>query len=136
MFDWLTDPQILQLIWVFWLPACIAHTITYVIVNRNDIIWSVWDFVVPPLNWGIIGGISWAFVQFHWSQPLLWLFYLIFIMVISTLTSELIMDEDSLWGSGHKGFWFTLKEEIRESFIYPWVCALIVGLMCLGYFGF
>jgi hypothetical protein len=135
VFDWLTDAQIIQLIWVFWLPVCIAHTITYIVVNRNDIVWSMWIFVVPPLNWGIIAGISWAFVQFKWSQSLLWLIFLIFIIAISTLTSELIMDEDSIWGSGHKGFWMTLKKEIRESLIYPWFFALIVGTISIVNFG-
>lgn len=135
MFDWLTDAQILQLIWVFWLPVCISHTITYVIVNRNDIVWSLWIFVVSPLNWAIIAGISWAFVHFQWPQPLLWLFFTIFIVIISTLTSEIIMDEDSIWGSGHNGFWMTLKQEVRESLLYPWGVALIIGIICLLYFG-
>ncbi len=107
----------------FWLPACIAHLIAFGIANRNDIImkWRLF-YLGDLLGWLLVVGVTFLFIDLlHFPEWVLWIFFGAYILIISTLASNLAYFHAS------SNFKTIITETLVESIIVPWIAGITLG---------
>lgn len=131
----LTDAMFIELLYLFWLPAHVAHLIGSMIANRNDIFidWRIF-FLGDLAGWGLLCGFT-ALVLYltEWPIWVLWVYYGIHILIISTIMTDSALYQETLSVSSVGKI---ITETLVESMLIPWVAGFAVGILSVWIFGF
>ena len=129
----LTDTILIELLYLFWLPAHAAHLIGSMIANRNDIFidWKVF-FLGDLAGWGLLCGFT-ALVLYltEWPLWVLWIYYGVHILILSTIFTDSALYQETLSVTNIAK---VLTETIVESIFIPWVAGFVVGILSVWIF--
>ncbi|MHA1617856.1 MAG: hypothetical protein ACTSVZ_01145, partial [Promethearchaeota archaeon] len=130
----LSDPDLIRLLFTFWAAAHVAHLIAFIFANRDDIYISKIFFLGDLASWGLVCGMTILFVNV-WGSPrwIIWLFYAIHILIISTIFSDMALYQDSVSLTNIKELF---KETLIESILIPWGVGIVIGVGSAFLFGF
>lgn len=124
----LSDPELVKLLFVFWLPAQIVHLIAFIIANIDDIFldWKVF-YLGDISGWGVICGVTLIWVNFL-SISIWWLYgyYIFHILILSTLLSDAAMYQETISASNIKAIFV---ETMVESILIPWGAGIGLGAL-------
>ena len=82
-----------ELIWVFWLPCTIVHMIVFIIANKDDININLPTFYLGHvISWVIVSLATYFLID---SQSSLWIFYIVYVLLISTILSDIFLQQES-----------------------------------------
>ena len=129
----LSDPDLIRLLFTFWAVAQVAHLIAFIFANRDDIFISKIFWLGDLASWGLICGMTILFVNV-WGSPrwLIWLYYGIHILIISTIFSDLALFQDSVSLTNLKELF---RETLIESILIPWGAGIVLGVISAFIFG-
>ncbi len=129
----LSDPDLIRLLFTFWAAAQVAHLIAFIFANRDDIFISKIFWLGDLASWGLVCGMTILFINV-WATPrwLIWVYYGIHILVLSTIFSDLALFQDSVSLNNLKELF---RETILESILIPWVVGIIIGVLSALLFG-
>ncbi len=130
----LTDDILIRLLFVFWLPAYLAHLLSFIIANIDDIFFDWKRFALGDIaGWGIICGITVLFVYFLDSPR--WVLYLVYgihTLILSTIFTDASLYQETISASN---IFKIFIETLIESILIPWAAGIGVGVICVLIFG-
>ena len=122
----LSDTHLIQLLFVFWLPAHIVHLIAFILANLDDIFLDWKRFFLGDIaGWGLLCGMTMLWV-FGLDISIWWLYgyYLFHIFVVSTLFTDLALYQETISVSNIKAIFV---ETLFESIFIPWISGILLG---------
>ena len=130
------NPQLLIFLYSFWLPAHIVHLIAFMFANKDDIYldWKIF-FLGDLGGWGLVCGVT---ILLAWIIPdapqwILYTYYVIHILLISTLLTDVSMSEESISFTNLKAY---IVETLIESILIPWAAGIVIGGISASLFYF
>ncbi len=124
---------VIRLIFVFWIAAQVGHFIGFIIANHDDIYINWKKFYLGDLlSWVIIGLISWWLASENVSEWIYWIYYLVHWLLISTVFSDIALNQDTFSLMSSKDF---IIENLKESILIPWIVGIIFGFISILIFG-
>lgn len=128
-----TDADLIRLLFTFWLAAHIAHLIAFIFANLDDIFISKVFFLGDLAGWGLVCGMTLLLINV-WHSPrwVIWVYYALHILVISTIFSDLALYQDSIALTDIKAL---IRETLVESLLIPWGVGITVGVISAVIFG-
>lgn len=125
---WVDDWILVQALLTFWLPATIAHLIAFITANLDDIIfdWKVF-WIGDVASYAVLAGVTYLNYVFHWPGLIIWIYYLVHVLIITTVASDASMYQETISVSNFKAIF---KETLIESIGIPWIIGLAVGTGC------
>ena len=122
-----TNPELIRLLLIFWLPAQIVHMVAFMIANWDDIFidWKIF-YLGDLAGYAIILGSTVIITSTNGPMWLLWTIYIVYILIISTLLTDAAMYQESMTSSKLKE---VIKETLIESILIPWGCGIAVGVI-------
>ena len=129
-----TDHILILMLFTFWLPAHIAHLVGFIIANVNDIYINWKIFAIGDIaGWGLLCGVTSLFVFLvDWPLWILWVYYGVHIILISTILTDACLFQESISVQSIKAL---VRETVIESLLIPWGAGLIAGIACFFIFG-
>lgn len=122
-----TDGQLIIFLYSFWLPAHFVHLIAFIIANKDDIYldWKIF-FLGDLGGWGLVCGITALIIFIIPATPLwvLYTFYLIHILVLSTILTDVSMSQETISIANFKAI---IIETLVESILIPWAAGIAIG---------
>lgn len=129
-----TDATLIRLLFVFWLPAYVAHLVGFMIANHDDIFFDWKRFALGDIaGWGILCGITVLFVTFLDSPR--WILYLVYgihTLILSTIFTDASLYQETI-SAANIGKIF--METLVESILIPWAAGVGVGVIFVLIFG-
>ncbi len=122
----LSDPLLIKLLFIFWLPAQIVHLIAFIIANLDDIFidWKVF-FLGDIAGWGVVCGVTLLWINFL-NISIWWLYgyYFLHLFLISTIFTDAALYQETISVSNLKMIFI---ETLVESILIPWVAGIGIG---------
>mgnify|MGYP006312609879 CR=1 FL=1 len=122
----LSDADLIHLLFVFWLPAHLAHLISFIIANLDDIFLDWKIFMLGDIaGWGMVCGMTalWIYLL-NWNIWWLYGYYIFHILILSTLFTDAALFQETISVSNLK---VIFVETILESILIPWAIGIIIG---------
>jgi hypothetical protein len=122
----LSDPDLLRLLFIFWLPAHIIHLVAFILANIDDIFLDWKRFFLGDIaGWGLLCGMTMLWV-FGLDISIWWLYgyYIFHILVVSTLFTDLALYQETVSVSNIK---MIFVETLFESILIPWISGILIG---------
>ena len=129
----ITDTLLYELLYLFWLPAHVAHVIGSMIANRNDIFidWRIF-FLGDLAGWGLLCGFSALVLSLtEWPLWVLWIYYGVHILILSTIFTDSALYQETL---SVNNIAKVLTETLVESILIPWTAGIATGLLSVWLF--
>ncbi|MHA1776016.1 MAG: hypothetical protein DRO88_07460 [Promethearchaeia archaeon] len=128
-----TDANLIRLLFTFWLAAHIAHLIAFIFANLDDIFISKVFFLGDLAGWGLVCGVTLLLINvWHAPRWILWVYYAVHILIVSTVFSDLALYQDSISLTNLKAL---IRETLIESLLIPWGVGIAVGVISAVIFG-
>ncbi|MHA1673663.1 MAG: hypothetical protein ACTSYI_08540 [Promethearchaeota archaeon] len=129
----LSDLDLIRLLFTFWVAAQIGHLIAFIFANHDDIFISKIFWLGDLASWGLVCGMTVLLINV-WAVPrwLVWVYYGIHILVLSTIFSDLALFQDSVSMTNLKELF---RETMVESILIPWGAGIVIGVLSALLFG-
>jgi len=129
----ITADLLIQLLYLFWLPAHLGHLIGSMIANRNDIFidWRIF-YLGDLAGWGLLCGFT-ALVLYltEWPIWVLYIYYGLHILILSTIMTDSALYQETLSVNNIAKI---ITETLVESMLIPWVSGFAVGILSVWIF--